>query len=101
MSANAHTPLRVRTVLRVVGFLVQHFHHRRLLVFVFDQHATRAAHVLDNIDDFAETRCCAARLCEACEAQVGALAVLEDNEEFDDEGDGFDLEVCGWSGLAR
>jgi hypothetical protein len=90
MSANAHTPLRVRTVLRVVGFLVQHFHHRRLLVFVFD-----------NIDDFAETRCCAARLREACEAQVGALAVLEDNEEFDDEGDGFDLEVCGWSGLAR
>jgi hypothetical protein len=39
-------------------------------------------------------------LSEACEAEVGALAVFENDEELDDEGDGFDLEVWKLSVLA-
>jgi hypothetical protein len=73
--------------------LIQDFHHRRLLPFILHQHAASAAHVFDNIDNFAEARRCAAGLCEAGEAKVGTAVVLENDKELDDERDGFHLEI--------
>ena len=100
MSPNTYTPFVLRSFIFVADLLIQDFHHSRLLVSILDEHATSAAHVFDNIDDFAEARSGAARLGEAREAEIGALAVFEDDEELDDKGDGLDLEVCRVGGLA-
>jgi hypothetical protein len=75
------------------GVLVQDLHHRSLLLLIFNQHAASSANVLDNIDDLAEAGGCTACLSEARETEVGAATVFENDEEFNDEGDGLDLQV--------
>jgi hypothetical protein len=77
-----------------LGVLVQDRHHRSLLLLVFNQHAASPADVFDNIDDLAEAGRCTACLREAREAEVGAATVFENDEKFDNEGDGLDLQVC-------
>lgn len=76
------------------GILVQDLHHSSLLLLVLHQHGPRPANVFDNVDDLAEARGSTTRLREARKAETGASAMLQDNEELDDEGDGFDLEIC-------
>lgn len=78
----------------VLHLLLQNLHHSRLLARIFNQHASSSANILDNINDFSEARGGTACLSEARKAKVGALTVLENNEELDDEGDGLHLEVC-------
>lgn len=74
-----------------LGILLQNFHHVRLLLLVLNQHTARATHILDDIDHFAEAGGGAAGLREAREAEVSAVSVFEYDEEFYDEGYGFDF----------
>jgi hypothetical protein len=76
-----------------LGVLVQDIHHRSLLLLILNQHAASPADVFDNIDDLAEAGGCTARLREARETEVGAATVFENDEEFDDEGYGLDLQI--------
>jgi hypothetical protein len=76
-----------------LGILVQDLHHRSLLLLIFNHHTASPANVFDNIDDLAEAGGCTACLSEARETEVGAATVFENDEEFDDEGDGLDLQV--------
>jgi hypothetical protein len=78
----------------IVNLLVQDLHHGHLLLRVLDQHAASSANIFDNIDDFSEARSSTTSLCEACEAEVGALTVLKHDEKLDDERDRLDLEIC-------
>ena len=96
MAPQAHTPpLTHFSVIQVAKLLVQHLHHSRLPIRILDQHAARTTDVIDNLDELAEAGRRATSLREAREAQVCALAVFEDDEEFDDEGDGLELEIYG------
>jgi len=54
ISPNTYAPFVLRGFLSVAVLLVQDLHHSRLLVRILDQHASRATHVFDHIDDFAE-----------------------------------------------
>jgi hypothetical protein len=91
MSADAHASCH--SLIWIVTLLIQDLHHGCLFLQVFDEHASSSADVFDNIDDFAEARCGAARLGEAGEAEAGALTVLENHEELDYEGDGLHFEI--------
>lgn len=79
---------------------VQHLHHRRLLLCILYQHRLGTAHVLDNVNNFTEARCCTSGLGETSEAKVGSASVLQDDEELDDERYGLDLEICKTVSLA-
>lgn len=101
MSLNAHTSsARYCVFILVANLLIQDLHHGRLLLWILDEHAPSAANILNDIDDFSEARRGAACLGKSREAEIGALAVLEDDKELDDEGHGLDLEICSNSMLA-
>lgn len=99
MHPQAQTPPpHYATIVWIAKLLVQHLHHSRLTIRVLDQHAARTAYVVDDLDELAEAGCRATGLGEAGETEVCALAVFENDEELDDEGDGLELKICG-SGL--
>lgn len=93
MHVNAQAPPNRDFFVLVAKLLVQDLHHRRPPLGVLNQHAASTADIVDNLDDFAEARCCATGLCEASEAEVCALAMFEDDEELDDEGHRLNFEV--------
>ena len=93
MPPNTYASFVFRSFIFVAALLVQDFHHSHLPLCILDEHAPSAAHIFDNIDDFPEARGGAARLGEARETKIGPTAVFENDEEFNDEGDGFDLEI--------
>jgi hypothetical protein len=78
----------------VANCLVQNLHHSRLFLEILNQHAASLTNIFDDIDDFSKARCSAASLREACEAEVGALTMLENDEELNYEGDWLHFEIC-------
>jgi hypothetical protein len=101
MPPHTYAPFVLHSFFSIADLLVQDFHHSRLLLCVLDQHAASAAHVFDDIHHFAEARGGATCLREAREAEAGAVTVFEDDEEFDDEGDGLDLQIYRGEQVSR